>query len=180
MKTSPILASRAAVAALAATIAVLALTGAAAAAWKVGGTTKPAPRAAVAVGGTNTPASRTAVAVRPVIRQACDLVTAADASTLFGADAGVAHTVWGTCVFDDGSHELIVAYAQHDGVSQFAAGQGPGLQPVAGLGDRAYFRNGRLAVLKGASAVLITLVPSPASSVSPAVVALAKAATARM
>lgn len=166
MKMSPILASRAAIAALGATIAVLALSGAAAAAWKVGSGSKPAPRATVAV--------------RPLIREACDLVTPADASAAFGADAGTAHTVWGTCVFDNGSHELIVAYAQHDGVSQFAAGQGSDSQAVQGLGDRAYYRNGRLAVLKGASAVLITLVPSAPPGVSPAVLTLAKSAVDRM
>jgi len=169
MKMSPILASRAAIAALGATIAVIALTGAAAAAWKVGETSKPVPRAA-----------RAAVAARPLIREPCDLVTPAEVSTAFGADAGTAHAVWGTCVFDNGSHELIVAYTQHDGVSQFAAGEGPGSQAVPGIGDRAFYRNGRLAILKGASAALITLVPSPASGVSPAVLTLAKAATNRM
>ena len=91
---------------------------------------------------------------------ACALVTPQEGTAAFGGPAGPPHFVLDTCVYDNGSHELIVALARHDAKAQYNAGRAASAQPVAGIGDSAYTWNGRLAVLKGSSVMLLTLVPA--------------------
>ncbi len=111
---------------------------------------------------------------------ACQLVTAADASTVFGGNAGVPHLVLGDCVYDDGTHELIVAVARFNAKSQFDAGRTKDVTVVPALGDSAYYSGGKLSVLKGTSLIQITLGPTPAAAPNPKVVALARAAVNRL
>jgi hypothetical protein len=162
----PAVAEKAVLAVIAATITILALTGAVET-QRVGATA--AHSAVVAVAST--------VKAAP---DACGLVTPQEVSAAFGGAAGPSHFVLNTCVYDNGSHELIVAMARNDAKAQFVAGRTSAAQSVAGIGDSAYTWNGRLAVLKGSSVMLLTLVPSPASGVSPAAMTLARAAVTRL
>jgi len=162
----PAVANKAVLAAVGATIAVLAITGAVAT-QSVGATTAHSPSPAVA----------TTVHAAP---DACGLVTRQEVTAAFGGDSGAPHFVLNTCVYDNGTHELIVALARNDAKAQYDAGRTSSAQPVAGIGDSAYTWNGRLAVLKGSSVMLLTLVPSAPSGASPAALTLARAAVTRL
>jgi len=162
----PAVANKAVLAGIAAAIAILALTGAVET-QRVGATT--ARPAAVAVAST--------IKAAP---DACGLVTNQEVTAAFGGVAGPPHFVLNTCVYDNGSHELIVALARTDARAQYIAGRASSAQPVAGIGDSAYTWNGRLAVLKGSSVMLLTLVPGASSGVSPAAMTLARAAVTRL
>lgn len=112
--------------------------------------------------------------------EACGLLSPQEVSAAFGANAGAAHYVIGTCVYQNGADELVVALAEGDGVAQFAQGMGRSAQVIKGLGDHAYYRDGQLGVLKGNNEMLLTMVPAAPTGVSPAVLALAREALPRL
>ncbi|MDP9073296.1 MAG: hypothetical protein M3N98_03805 [Actinomycetota bacterium] len=159
---------------------VLAVVGAAIGALIVIGGVGTQTVGATASHATKTAQATTTVRSTPAAANACDLVTPQEVTAAFGHDAGAPHFVLNTCVYDNGSHELIVALARTDAKAQFDAGRVATAQPVAGIGDNAYTWNGRLAVLKGSSAMLVTLVPGPASGLNPATLTLARAAVTRL
>jgi hypothetical protein len=123
--------------------------------------------------------AHTPTAVNPSV-DACRIVTSADATAIFGDNAGPPHTVLNACVYDDGTHELIVSVARTLAKPQFDASRGPAAKPVPGVGDAAYYLNGELWVLKGTNLLQLTLGPVPAPAPNPKVIALANTALARL
>jgi hypothetical protein len=110
----------------------------------------------------------------------CTLVTSPEVSVAFKSAAQDPHQVLGACVFDNGSHQLIVDAADNRAKTRFDAAKGDSALDVPGLGDSAYYTNGRLGVLKGSRMVLITLVPFSPTAPNPALITLAKSVVARL
>ena len=90
---------------------------------------------------------------------ACHVVTAEAATATFGGNAGIPHFVLGSCVYDNGAHELIVAITRQNAKSLFDASRTTAVVNVPGMGDGAYYVDGRLRVLKGPALMLLTLSP---------------------
>jgi hypothetical protein len=90
---------------------------------------------------------------------ACHVVTADEATATFGGNAGIPHFVLGSCVYDNGAHELIVAITRQDAKSLFDASRTGAVVNIPGIGDGAYYVDGRLRVLKGPALMLLTLSP---------------------
>ncbi len=111
---------------------------------------------------------------------ACAVVDSAMATTAFGQDAGPPHFVLDSCVYDDGTHELIVAVYRTNGRALFDAGRSSQAQDIPGIGDGSYYVDGRLRVLKGNSLLLVTLGPVPATTPNPKLVTLASTAAGRL
>jgi hypothetical protein len=111
---------------------------------------------------------------------ACQVVSAADATALFGVDAGEPHFVLGTCVYDDGPSELIVAVFRKQARAMFDADRSSSATDVPGIGDAAYFADGRLRVLKGTSMIELTESPIPDNAPNAKMLALASTAAARL
>jgi hypothetical protein len=111
---------------------------------------------------------------------ACQVVTAAQATAAFGDDAGLPHTVLGECVYADATRELIVEVDRQDAVSSFAANRTSSAQTVAVAGAQAYYSDGKLWVLKGSSLLQLTLGPVPAGSADPVVVKVAQSAVGHL
>jgi len=111
---------------------------------------------------------------------ACRVVTSADASAVFGGSAGDPHFVLGSCVYDDGAHELIVEVARQDGRALFDSSRSSSAKDIPGLGDSAYYADGRLRVLKGSTLMLITMTPFNVDTPSQKLVALAETAAGRL
>ena len=110
----------------------------------------------------------------------CTLVTGPEVSVAFKSDAKDPHQVLGACVFDNGSHQLIVDAADNRAQTRFDAAKGDSALDIPGLGDSAYYSNGRLGVLKGSRMVLITLVPFSPTAPNPALITLAKSVVGRL
>lgn len=111
---------------------------------------------------------------------ACQVVPPSAASSAFGDTAGVPHLVLGSCVYDDGTHELIVGIARNNARAQFASSRPPEAMDVPGVGDTAYYTNGRLWILKGPNLLLLTLTPFSPTAPSPQLLALAVSSVARL
>ncbi|MDQ1358819.1 MAG: hypothetical protein QOG44_3192 [Acidimicrobiaceae bacterium] len=111
---------------------------------------------------------------------ACAVVDTALASAAFGQPAGPPNFVLDSCVYDDGTHELIVVVYRSNARALFDAGRSSQALDVPGIGDGAYYVDGRLRVLKGNSLLLVTLGPIPASTPNPKLVALAGTAAGRL
>lgn len=188
MELPPIATSKAAIAALGAAIAAIALAGA------VGASTLDPPSstrastpaaAAKSAGKAADKATGKATGKAAHAVDSCGLVTPAEASAAFGGNAGDAHLVLASCLYDDGTHKLIVSLTRDHARSQFDSAKGTGspamvAQTVAGLGDDAYFKDGRLGVIKGSNMMLITLAPSSGPTASPALLTVARAAATRL
>lgn len=111
---------------------------------------------------------------------ACQVVTTQMATAAFGDNAGPPNLVLGECVYDDGTHELIVEVDRIDAQHQFAAAETSSAQRFPGIGDAAFYVGGSLWVLKGPSLVQITLGPVPATAPPPQLLALATTAAGRL
>ena len=111
---------------------------------------------------------------------ACRVVTAADATALFGVDAGNPHFVLGTCVYDDGTNELIVAVFRQQARAMFESSRSSDAQDIANVGDSAYYQDGRLRILKGTNMVELTVTPIPPNWPSPKMLTLANTALSRL
>jgi hypothetical protein len=111
---------------------------------------------------------------------ACRVVTTVEAAVAFGEPAGDPHFVLGSCVYDDGTNELIVDVARQNGRALFDSSRSSVAQDIPGIGDDAYYSDGRLRVLKGSTLMLLTLSPYAADKPNPKLVALAAVATARL
>jgi hypothetical protein len=111
---------------------------------------------------------------------ACQVVNSDLATTAFGQPAGAPHFVLDSCVYDDGTHELIVAVYRQNARALFDAGRSAQAQDVPGIGDGAYYVDGRLRVLKGSSLLLVTLGPVPAATLNPKLLAMANLAVSRL
>jgi hypothetical protein len=111
---------------------------------------------------------------------ACRVVTAEDASTLFGVDAGNPHFVLGTCVYDDGSNELIVAVFRQQARAMYESARSSDARDIANVGDSAYYQDGRLRVLKGSNLLELTVSPIPPNWPSPKMLTLANTALGRL
>ncbi|MDQ1366592.1 MAG: hypothetical protein QOE57_2634 [Acidimicrobiaceae bacterium] len=111
---------------------------------------------------------------------ACQVVTPDQATAAFGHNAGPAHLVLGTCVYDDGTHEFIVEIARSNAKSVFNASRTPAAQNVPGIGDAAYYADGRLWVLKQSALMQLILGPVPASAPAPELLALAHSAVGHL
>jgi hypothetical protein len=111
---------------------------------------------------------------------ACAVVDSGMATAAFGQDAGPPHFVLDSCVYDDGTHELIVAVYRTNGRALFDAGRSSQAQDIPGIGDGSYYVDGRLRVLKGNSLLLVTLGPIPATTPNPKLVTLASTAAGRL
>ena len=111
---------------------------------------------------------------------ACRVVTTVEAAVAFGRPAGDAHFVLGSCVYDDGTNELIVDVARQNGRALFDSSRSSVAQDIPGIGDAAYYSDGRLRVLKGSTLMLLTLSPYSVDKPSPKLVALAAVAAARL
>lgn len=111
---------------------------------------------------------------------ACRVVTSVEATTAFGGNAGDPHFVLGSCVYDDGTHELIVEVARQNGRTLFDSSRSSSAKDIPGLGDSAYYADGRLRVLKGSTLMLITLSPFNVDTPNPKLLALAETATGRL
>jgi hypothetical protein len=110
---------------------------------------------------------------------ACHVVNADAATAVFGGNPGIPHFVLGSCVYDNGAHELIVAITRHDAKSLFDTSRIGAVVNVPGIGDGAYYVNGRLRVLKGSALMLLTLSPYGATP-DPKLLALASSAVPRL
>ena len=110
----------------------------------------------------------------------CTLVTSQEVSVAFNGDALDPHRILRACVYDNGSHQLIVDAADNRAQARFDAAKGDSALDVPGVGDSAYYNNGRLGVLKGSRMVLITLVPYSPTAPDPALITLAKSVVARL
>jgi hypothetical protein len=111
---------------------------------------------------------------------ACRVVSPADATTAFGDAAGDPHFVLGSCVYDDGTHELIVDVARQNGRVLFDSSRSSSAKAIPGIGDDAYYADGRLRVLKGSTLMLITLSPFNADTPNPKLLALAASVSSRL
>jgi hypothetical protein len=111
---------------------------------------------------------------------ACRVVTTVEAALAFGEPAGDPHFVLGSCVYDDGTNELIVDVARQNGRALFDSSRSSVAQGIPGIGDDAYYSDGRLRVLKGSSLMLLTLSPYAVDKPNPKLVALAAVAAARL
>ncbi len=111
---------------------------------------------------------------------ACHVVTAADASAVLGGNAGQPHFVLGTCVYDNGNSELIVAVFRQQARAMFDADRSSSAQDVNGIGDAAYYVDGRLRVLKGNNLLELTESPIPQNAPAPMMLALASTAVGRL
>jgi len=110
----------------------------------------------------------------------CNVVTPALATEAFGDDAGSPNYVLGTCVYDDGTHELIVEVYRQDAQGLFNAANSASAQAVPNLGNSAFYDNGELRVLQGSSMLEITLGPVPAATPAPSLLAAARLAIVRL
>ena len=111
---------------------------------------------------------------------ACRVVTTVEAAVAFGQPAGDPHFVLGSCVYDNGSNELIVDVARQNGRALFDSSRSSVAQDIPGIGDDAYYSDGRLRVLKGSTLMLLTLSPYSIDKPSPKLVALAAVAATRL
>ncbi len=130
----------------------------------------------VAQSGKHVPVNETV----PLSSDACNIVNPDLAITVLGQSAGAPHFVLGECVYDNGTNELIVEVFRQNARALFDNGHGSSAQDVAGLGDGAYYVDGRLRVLKGASLLELALGPTPAPTAPPKLVKLAGDAIARL
>ncbi|MDQ6614630.1 MAG: hypothetical protein M3083_07765 [Actinomycetota bacterium] len=116
-----------------------------------------------------------------VSSDACNVVTPDEATAAFGHPAGPPHYVLGACVYDDGlNDELIVEVVRKGARETFTAGRSSTATDVPGVGDSAYYVDGRLRVLKGTSLMQLVLGPTPSDTPSPKLLALANAAVGRL
>jgi hypothetical protein len=114
---------------------------------------------------------------------ACNIVTPAMASTLFGDDAGRPAFVLGECVYQDTSaiHELLVEdYHDHE-PQVYASTHTAAAQDIPNLGTAAYFVGGSLWVVDGTNIMELTLADptstgAPPSTPSAALLNLARQA----
>ncbi len=113
-------------------------------------------------------------------QDACQVVTADQATAAFGHNAGPPHLVLGTCVYDDGTHEFIIEIARQNARALFDSSRTSAAQNVPGIGDAAYYADGRLWVLKQASLMQLILGPVPAPAPAPQLLALAHSAVAHL
>jgi hypothetical protein len=112
----------------------------------------------------------------PLSSDACAVVTPELATTAFGQPAGDAHFVLGECVYDNGTQELIAEVFRQNARALFDAGSSSTVQDVPGLGDGAYYGDGRLRVLKGSDLLELAIGPIPAAAPTPKLLALARSA----
>ncbi len=111
---------------------------------------------------------------------ACQVVTTRMATAALGDNAGPPNLVLGECVYDDGTHELIVEVDRIDAKKLFNASRIAAAQRLPGIGDGAYYLSGSLWALKGSALVQLTIGPAPAPTPSPQLLALANAAALRL
>lgn len=116
----------------------------------------------------------------PLSSDACNVVTADMATTVFNGPAGPPHFVLGECVYDNGTDELIVEVFRQNARSLYDTGHSALATDVPDLGDGAYFIDGRLRVLKGTSLLSIALGPTPPATLPPKLLALANTAVGRL
>ena len=110
---------------------------------------------------------------------ACPLVTAAEASVVLGGPASPPANILGSCLFESGTKKLVVAVTKDRAKAQYDETRGATAQNVPGIGDSAFYKDGRLGVLKGQNLIVITVQP-PTTELSPSVTALAKMAVSRL
>ena len=111
---------------------------------------------------------------------ACALVTPQEATAALGTDAGPAHSVLNSCIYESGPQRLLVAAVRQDAAAQFDAAAGSLAKAVPGLGDRAFYRDGRLGALKGTKMILVTITPSSQDTPSAQEIAVTKMALGRL
>jgi hypothetical protein len=110
----------------------------------------------------------------------CNVVTSAQAAVAFGDDAGPPNYVLNTCVYDDGTHELIIEVYRQDAQNLFNEARTGSAVTVPNVGDAAYYVNGELRVLQGSAMLEITLGPVPAATPAPGLLAAARLAVVRL
>ena len=174
MKLPEIAATRTVMAGLGATVALLVVIGA------LGAVTVDSSGSGAKKATPGHPVKASPISKNPLIVDACTLITAKDAAAALGADPGPSHLVLGSCLYDSGQRKLILALSHDNAKQQFDAARGKTAKAVGGLGDSAYIQDGRLRVLKGSTLMMVTLVPADPASADATLVALGRAAAARL
>jgi hypothetical protein len=155
-----------------------------------GGTAPTAPSQGTASGPAATSGATAAPAAGGSAPDPCTLITAQEASTALGTDAGTPNSGGGQCAYNTATGSLTVratqypdgstAQASYAGTRTAAKGGVPGFQDVTGIGDNAFLTGGGLMEFEKGSTVVTIVLLSSGNPTSATMTTLGQAAAGRL